>query len=83
MTEQIHWRTKQPEELETLPAGTKPSTSHRRPPGGERRGERKRSTIFLERTREGHRFKGNVRETSERWGGAHMGFFERINTILK
>ena len=43
------------EELETLPAGTKPRTPHHRSPGGERRGERKRSTIFLERTRKGHR----------------------------
>ena len=58
---------------------------------GERRGKRKRSTIFLERTREGHRqsnehwnrFKGNVGETSERRGGAHKGFSERIDTILK
>ena len=40
--------------------------------------------------REGHRpsdehwngFKGNVGETSERRGGAHMGFSERIDTIL-
>ena len=46
--------------------------------------------IFLERTRKGHhqsgerwnRFKGNVGETSERRGGAHMDFSERINTIL-
>ena len=30
------------EELETLPAGTKPGTSHHRSPGGERRGKRKR-----------------------------------------
>ena len=44
----------------------------------------------LERTREGHRqsdehwnrFKGNVEETSERLGGAHIGFSERIDTIL-
>ena len=42
--------------------------------------------IFLERTREGrcqsdkHCFKGNVRETSERWGGAHTGFFKHIDT---
>ena len=27
-------------------------------------------------------FKGNVGETSERRGGAHMGFSERIDTIL-
>ena len=59
-------------------------------PGGERRGKRKRSTIFLERTREGHResdehwnrFKGTVGETSERWGGAYMGISERIDAIL-
>ena len=46
--------------------------------------------IFLERTREGHRqsdehwysFKGNVGEPSERRGGAHMGFSERIDTLL-
>ena len=29
------------EKLETLPAGTKPRTSHHRSPGGERRGNRK------------------------------------------
>ena len=41
-------------------------------------------------TREGHRqsdehwnrFKGNAGETSERRGGAHMGFSERMDTIL-
>ena len=48
--------------------------------------------IFLEseRTREGHRqsdkhwnrFKGNVGETSERRGGAHMGFPERVDIVL-
>ena len=46
--------------------------------------------IFLDRTREGHRqsdehyncFKDKVGETSERRDGAHMGFSERINTIL-
>ena len=46
--------------------------------------------IFLERTREGHHqsdehwnhFKGNVGETSEIWGGVHMGFSKLINTIL-
>ena len=44
----------------------------------------------LERTRESHRqsdehwnrFKGNLEETSERRVGAHMGFSERIDTIL-
>ena len=46
--------------------------------------------IFLERTREGHhlsdeqwnRFKGDVGETSDRRDVAHMGFSERIDTIL-
>ena len=46
--------------------------------------------IFLQKTRESHRqsdehldrFKGNVGETSEKRGGALMGFSERINTIL-
>ena len=41
-------------------------------------------------TVEGHRqsdehwnyFKGNVGETSERLGGAHMGLSERIDTIM-
>ena len=55
---------------------------------GVERGSAKRS--LLERTREGHRqsdehwkdFKGNARETSERCGGAHMNFPERIDTIL-
>ena len=50
----------------------------------------KRSTIFLERTRKGHRqsnqhwncFKGNIGDTPERRCGAHMGFPERIDTIL-
>ena len=27
-------------------------------------------------------FKGNIGETSERWGGVHMGFSECIDTIL-
>ena len=73
-----------------LVLGTKPRTSHHRSPGGDRRGERKGYTIFLERTREGdpqsdehwNRFKGDVGETSERRGGAHMGFAEHIDTIL-
>ena len=46
--------------------------------------------IFLERTRKGHRqsdehwnrFKGNVGETSERQCGTHVGFSERIDTVL-
>ena len=62
-----------------LPAGTKPRTSHHRSPEGEKRGKRKRSTFFFERTREDYcqsfehwnRFKGNVGETCQRRGGAH------------
>ena len=46
--------------------------------------------VFLEKMREGHcqsderqkYSKGNVGKTSLRWGGAHMGFSERIDTIL-
>ena len=38
------------EELETLPAGTQPRTSHQRSPGGKCCGKGKFSTIFLERT---------------------------------
>ena len=64
--------------------------SHQQLSGGEKHEKRKFLMIFLERTREGHQqsdehwnhFKGNARETSERWGGAHMGFFECIDTIL-
>ena len=80
------------EKLETIPAGTKPRTSHHYSLE-ERVVERgsTRLTIFLERMREGHRqsdeywnrFKGNVGETSERRSGAYMGFSERIDTILK
>ena len=81
------------EELETL-AGTKPRTSHHRSPGlGERRRTRKRSTVFLARTRKGRRRQsdqliGTVPRTTlgklspERRGGAHMGLPERIDTIL-
>ena len=29
-----------------------------------------------------NRFKSNVGETSESWGEAHMGFSERIDTLL-
>ena len=69
------------EELGTLPAGTKPRTSHHRSPGRERPRKGKRSMIFLERMREGHHqsdkhwncFKGKNGKTSERWGGAGLG----------
>ena len=80
------------EELDTLPVDAKPRTSHHQSPGGEKCGKRNGWTIFLERTRTGHResdqhlncSKVNAREpeTSERQGGAHMGFPERINAIF-
>ena len=62
------------EKLETLSVCTKPRASRLRSPGGERRGKRKRLTIVIERTREGHRqsykhwncFKGNVGDGVER-----------------
>ena len=86
MTEQIDWREKQQsqwlasrkirnvEELETLPAGTNPWTSHSRSSRRERCGKRKRSTIFFEKTRSLHGqsdehwnwFKGNVGEICQR-----------------
>ena len=89
MTEQTDWREKQPsqvacisedlndEELETLPAGTKRRTSHHWSPGGRRCRERQRSTIFLEKTRDGHcqsdqqrnYLTGNSWKISERRGG--------------
>ena len=70
------------EELETLPAGTKPRTSHHQSPRAERHRKRKHETIFFERTREGHcqsdehwnHFKVNAGKTSERQGGVHVGF---------
>ena len=74
------------EQLEILPVGTKPRTSHHQSPGGERCGQRKHLMIFLERMREDHCqpdkhwhcFKGNIQETYERWGGVHMGFSKYI-----
>lgn len=54
------------EELETLPAGTKPRTSHHQQPKGEKWRERKCSKIDLKRPRKSHqsgwhwnRFKGS------------------------
>ena len=79
------------EELETLPVGTKPRTSHHRSLGGERRGKRlwsaRRSSL---KGREGNRqsdehwncFKANNGEISERGSGAHTVFSERIYTIF-
>ena len=62
-------------------------TSDRLEERGEERGSARRCSF---KGREGHRqpdehwncFKGNPWETSERRDGAHMGFSERINTIL-
>ena len=61
------------EELESLPAGTKPWSPRHRSPGGDRRIKRKRSMIFLERTSKGHHksdkysssYKGNIGDISE------------------
>ena len=52
--------------------------------------KKKRSTIFLERTRKGHRqsgehrncFKGHAGDASARGGGAQMGFSKRTETSL-
>ena len=45
--------------------GTKQIASHHRSPGGKRRGKRKRSTIFLERTREGHTLRASLSGVSD------------------
>ena len=59
------------EEIETLPAGTKPRSTHHRSHGGERRGNGKHSMIFLG-TRQTLQLCQRQRwETSER---LHMGF---------
>ena len=79
------------EKLETLPVGTKPRTSriNRLEERGVERGSARRSSLkgqeraIVNPTNTGTvSGKGNVGETSERRGGAHMGFFELIDTIL-
>ena len=65
------WQSISVEELQTLPVDTKPRTAHNR---GEKHRKEKRSTIFLLRTRKGHRqsdqqwqcFQGTVNETTKR-----------------
>ena len=66
------------EKLETLPADTKPRTSHHRSPGGGvERGSVRRSSL---KGREGAIV--NAGETSERRDEAHMGFSERTDTLF-
>ena len=77
------------EELETQLADTKPWTSHHGSPGGERRRERKRSMIFLLKTREGPSltrstlkpalFQNNIGDNSDGGDRALKGFVEREN----
>ena len=98
MTEQIDWQAEQPSQVVSemlrslrhyLQAQSQGHhTIDRLEERGVERGSARR--FFLERTREGHRqsdehwnrFKDNAGENSERQGGAHMGFSERIDTIL-
>ena len=83
-------RSKVSRSLRLYPQKTKPWTLHHRSSGGERRKRRQRSTIFVERARQGHHqldqhwnyFRGNTEESSERQGGAHMDLPGRVNTIL-
>ena len=95
MTEQTQWREKQPsqvaccKELETLPAGTKPGTTHHRSPGGQRRGKRKRSRACLKGREKAIINQTNIGTASkatlgklQRRGWAHMDFSEHIDTIL-
>ena len=86
MTEQTDLRAKQPTPVafvsgdlkfgavETLPAGTEPRASHHRSPRGERRRKRKRLTMFLERTRNGH---GQTNATLELVAKATLGSLVR------
>ena len=45
-------------------------------------GGKSQSDISRQSEKHWNRFKDNVWETSEKRGGAHMGFSERIDTIL-
>ena len=79
------------QEIEILSAGTKPGGITAAIAWRERPGKRKRSTVFFERTSEGHCqsdehwncSKGNLEDTSERRDEAHTGFSERIDTIFE
>ena len=81
---ETHYGSKEALREQRSTTGAKPRTSHHRPPGGERRGK----TIFPERTRQGNQTnigtvpKATLAETSERRGGAHVGFSGRIDIIL-
>ena len=78
------------EEVEIVPAGARPKKPPDLSSGGERHRKRKCSTVFLEWTRNSHCqsdedwncFNGNISKMYERWGGAHMGFSQCIDTIL-
>ena len=48
------------EELETLPADTKPRASYPQSPKGERRRKKKRSTIFLDRSHRATSVRSNI-----------------------
>ena len=74
-----------------MSADTKPSTPQHRSPGGKRRNKRQRSTIFLKQDEKGPQsvrrtlemiFLNKDGELPERRGRAHMGYSERIDTIL-
>ena len=102
MTEQIDWQSKwycnwhtywkiwRVVELQTLPAGTEPRTSHHWSSGEERLRKRQQSQTYLKRTRVGYFqseqhwnfFEGNIGKTSERQGDAHVGFPECVDAIL-
>ena len=60
--------------------GTKPRTSHQRSSGGER--PWKEEMLHERGLSSVRRILGTLGETCERRDGAHMGFSERINTIL-
>ena len=72
------------EELETLPAGTKPRASHHRPPGGERRGKRKRGErAIVHQTTTGTGSKAALGKLLRDGVKDHItGFSKRVDTIL-
>ena len=82
-TEQTDWRAKQPSRVACISEDLKcwepwnTTCGHHTIDRLEERGVERG---FLDE--HWNRFKSNVAETSERRDGAHMGFFERINTIL-
>ena len=96
MTKQIDWWAKQPSQMafemlrslrHCLQAQSHGHhTIDRLEETGMERGSARRSSLkgresaIVSQMNRWNRFKGDIRETSERWGGAHMVFSECIDT---